>query len=198
MTPVNPIDYFEELLSALAIEGTCSLGVYRYHPQSVSEERTDHEASTVALRDQFTGLLAATDGRTEIAINSRILVAPDNREVHVPLVDFTEPERVPVQVAAEALVTEYRTQSAALFSSGRSFHLYLGAPLSKAEWVRFMGRILLLNLPGRPQLVDARWVGHRLLAGYSSLRWSARTPPYIDIGPPKMVHRWDGEQPAAR
>jgi hypothetical protein len=49
-----------------------------------------------------------------------------------------------------------------------------------------MGRLLLLNLPEKPCLVDTRWVGHRLIGGYAALRWSAKMHPRK----PALVREW--------
>ena len=53
---------------------------------------------------------------------------------------------------------------------------FLGVELG--EWIKFMGSLLLLNIPGKIKIVDSRWVGHRLLGGYASLRWSNNTRQY--------------------
>lgn len=184
----EPLEFFEAVVERFQLDGTCTLGVYRYHPQSVQEERVDHEVSCRELRAGYQRLLAATAAPMEIAINSRILTA--RGEVHVPLVDFVEPDLARVQPAGEELVAEFPASEAALFASGRSYHLYIGALLDAPDWVRFMGRILLLNPPRSADMVDARWVGHRLVAGYASLRWSALTPPYTALGPPRRVRYW--------
>jgi hypothetical protein len=41
-----------------------------------------------------------------------------------------------------------------------------------------MGSLLLLNKPSGFKLIDERWVGHRIMAGYSALRWSCNTKQY--------------------
>ena len=82
-------------------------------------------------------------------------------------------------------------------NSGRSFHAYSLRLISPKEWREFMGRLLLLNLPGRSSFIDSRWVGHRLVAGYASLRWTANSEQYtcqlhkfsICIGVPATIHK---------
>ena len=69
----------------------------------------------------------------------------------------------------------YWSMEFAIFDSGRSFHAYGNRLLSTEEWIQFMGSLLLLNEPGKNKLIDTRWIGHRLMAGYSSLRWSCNT-----------------------
>ena len=64
---------------------------------------------------------------------------------HFALLDFQTAEMARVQQVAEMLIEEYRSPRAALVHSGRSYHLYMGVLLTHASWVKFMGRILLLN-----------------------------------------------------
>lgn len=54
-----------------------------------------------------------------------------------------------------------------------------------SKWNRFLGRLLLMNEPGSPALVDARWIGHRLIGGYAALRWSANSAQHDSV--PKRI-----------
>jgi hypothetical protein len=82
--------------------------------------------------------------------------------------DLKEGDRLELITA----VREFGIRQLAIYNSGRSYHIYAYALLSTRRWTQFMGRCLLLNRPDRSELVDARWVGHRLLAGYGALRWT--------------------------
>ncbi len=95
---------------------------------------------------------------------------------HVPMIDFA----VKPGMAAEVITwTDHHLGiDLQLFDSGRSFHGYGIRPISETQWVRLMGLLLLGNAPNREPVVDARWIGHRLLAGYSSLRWSNNSTHY--------------------
>ncbi|MGC1520222.1 MAG: hypothetical protein WA803_01670, partial [Steroidobacteraceae bacterium] len=73
------------------------------------------------------------------------------------------------------------TSSFLYFDSGRSFHAYGLQLISPGEWREFMAKLLLLNLPEGEHLIDARWVGHRLVAGYGALRWSANSDFYLQV-----------------
>jgi len=61
------------------------------------------------------------------------------------------------------------------FSSGRSFHGYSTYLLGPKDWREFNGRLLLVNNNTIGNVIDSRWIGHRMIAGYSSLRWSKNT-----------------------
>jgi hypothetical protein len=71
------------------------------------------------------------------------------------------------------------------FSSGRSYHGYATSLLGPKQWHEFLGRALLINSRDSEQIVDARWVGHRLIAGYGSLRLSNSSGQYM--GMPKRA-----------
>ena len=73
-----------------------------------------------------------------------------------------------------------------LYRSGRSFHGYATVLLSRRKWREFMGRLLLLNMPNSDAIVDSRWIGHRIMAGYASLRWTANSDHYSQI--PSVVY----------
>ena len=67
------------------------------------------------------------------------------------------------------------------YESGRSLHAYGSTGLKNKEWIDFMGRLLLANIPNKPEIVDTRWIGHRLMGRFSSLRWSSNSGMYLQI-----------------
>lgn len=113
----------------------------------------------------------------ELALHS--MLKNKEQEFHIPMVDFS------AEIIQKKDVLAWASRSSGvtlkLFDSGRSFHGYGVEPMSKDQWVRFMGFLLLANLPNQPQLIDTRWIGHRLLAGYSTLRWSKNSPYYVGL-----------------
>lgn len=95
-----------------------------------------------------------------------------------------------------------------LYRSGRSFHLYGQVLMTESEWHRYMGRMLLLNVPASRRLrsgnfsdvfdedmkdeekyepvpavilVDSRWIGHSLEAGQSYMRLTASSGGYLQM-----------------
>jgi hypothetical protein len=58
----------------------------------------------------------------------------------------------------------------------------LAAPLEAAAFA------LLQNPPLEAEVVDTRWVAHRLLAGYGTLRWTANQPRYLKE--PRVVNEF--------
>lgn len=191
---MHPIDFIESILATDSRIKQVQLSVYRYHPQSLDDDRDPTRCvPTAKLREAYEGLVAELKDQEDIAFHSMVKM-DDDTERHFGLLDFqagtTETEFAVVRQASEMLIQQYRPPKTALVHSGRSFHLYLGTLFSQTEWVSFMGRVLLLNLRDQPPTVDPRWIGHRLMAGYGALRWSdhVRTPL------PKVIRQWDGSQ----
>jgi hypothetical protein len=188
----RPLDFVESYLSSCAIVRRVQLSTYRRLPRSTREERTVHHVASQLFRRRFNALLRNVGESEEIAFDSILWsgAGPARHEWHLPLVDFRSADLRRVRIASALLVGEYRTDRAALFASGRAYHLYLGVLLTREQWVEFMGRILLLNSRGKREVVDSRWVGHRLLGGFGALRWSANTARYRSFGPPRLVREW--------
>jgi hypothetical protein len=66
------------------------------------------------------------------------------------------------------------------YNSGRSMHAYGICLLTPEEWIKFLGRVLLLNKPGI-DVSDHLWVGHSLVRGYTALRLTANNGKYLQV-----------------
>jgi hypothetical protein len=187
---LHPVDFVESLLKAECPVEQVQLSVYRYQPQSIREWRNVYKVPAKQLRSEYERRLAELNYDEELTFDSLVRIVTDTRSEprHLPLVDFVHPDRATVEQATELLISEYAAPRAALFSSGRSFHLYLGVLQTHSTWVRFMGRILLLNVRGDQDVIDARWVGHRLMGGYAALRWSTNSGRHDK--PVELVRDW--------
>jgi hypothetical protein len=151
---------------------------YTYVPQTVEDCRTPF---TVQLDEVTPSWLAAQldvlGDDQELAMHS--IVSHGRRVMHIPMVDFASKSlnsRQALEWAHKHLGIDLQ-----LFDSGRAYHAYGLSPVMKSKWVRLMGLLLLANLPGKTPIVDSRWVGHRLIAGYSALRWSRNTSQYLTL-----------------
>ena len=172
----HPVSMVPGWLGTLGDGWTASFSRYMYTPQTVSDER---ERFAIPLRDVtpkwLEHQLACLPAGVELAMDSVLVCGRRTR--HVPMVDFAA---MPDQFSdVNSWATTHLGLSLRLFESGRSFHAYGSKPISEKRWVQFMGLLLLANLPGNAPLIDARWIGHRLLAGYSSLRWSRNSNRYL-------------------
>ena len=189
---ILPIDFIEAVIAKRRQIEDVFLSVYRDHPQSLKDDRVKFRVPVQNMRVRYDSLVQKLRKEEEIAFHSVVsTAAPAGRiKKHIPLIDFRSADRAHVELIAESLLDEYEVQRAALFKSGRSFHLYLDALFTHDAWVRFMGRLLLLNARRGPIRTDARWIGHRLMGGYGALRWSANTSPYKEFGTPRLVREW--------
>lgn len=187
MRILHPIDFIESLIAADNRIAKVRISVYRYHPESLFDDRTTYVVPVKQLRAKYEMLKEQLSDNEDIAFHS-VVTVHDKQELkrHFGLVDFVAADIMQVEPAAEALVAEYASARCALVHSGRSYHLYIGTLLTPSSWTKFMGRLLLLNLRNGPPVIDTRWVGHRLMGGYSALRWSAKHSPCI----PEVVRQW--------
>jgi hypothetical protein len=166
----HPYFFLEPLFSRQ--DAVFQFSRYVYTPDSVFDERDTFDVSgpdvTVGWLDEQIDSLSA---RQELAIHSKVVIA--GRSMHIPMLDFSTSTIQGTHLRRlRALLPERVFRNAAFFSSGRSFHLYSVHLSTPKEWMELLGRALLVNLPGVTPIVDTRWVGHRLLAGYCSLRVS--------------------------
>ncbi len=152
--------------------------VYQHTRGLVVDRREVFRAHLSEISDAWVlQLLQSLPKGQELALNSRILVA-GSEVAHIPMVDFSTQALAQVGKLESYLPQElYSTMI--WFDSGRSFHGYSTCLISEAQWREFMGRLLLVNRPGFPSIVDPRWIGHRLIAGYSALRWSRNTSKHL-------------------
>jgi hypothetical protein len=185
--PIEVIEYFLETHPEVV---EVELSVYSYKPQTVTDMRVIHKVKASQLRSTFNRLKKSISEAEEIAFHSRVYVDDgENIQVkHFPLVDFHSRRINSATEKIIEVVQEIGCQEALICSSGRSFHLYGLKLLTYDDWIDFMGRILLLNLPDEPEIIDCRWVGHRLRARYGSLRWTKNTKQYLDV--PTVLNVW--------
>src|SRR5687768_2108490 len=125
---MQPLDYVSSTLHAHPNRITAELSVYTPIAESVAEHRITHPVPFLSLKDRFLELTSQLNGDQEIAIHSRIQVHTGSIAEckHFGLVDFKTPTQALAEDATAKLMVEYDIPSAALFLSGKSFHLYLG------------------------------------------------------------------------
>lgn len=171
----HPIDLIEEYLSGISDKVTVELAIYDYTPQSVTDSRSVREIGLPALRREYHALRSQLRAEQEIAFQLSVRTNSRSLPAHVPMIDFVGSPPPTAFADAASILRHFGAERAYLYDSGRSFHMYGTNLVSKHRWEQMLGRLLLLNLPGRDPVVDTRWVGHRLIAGYGALRWSSRS-----------------------
>lgn len=144
---------------------------YIYKPQVLDDSRQVFSVNGEQLKnDRLKSHIDLLSAKEEIAIHSKLLI--NGRIQHIPMIDLA----CDLDVLAEsysilnALVFSKIKGNFFLYKSGNSAHVYGDRLIGISEWFRLQGLLLLCNLPGRPKIVDDRWIGHRIIARYSSLR----------------------------
>jgi hypothetical protein len=174
----HPIAMVPCWVNALGGDWLATFSRYCYMPQTVGEIRQRFRVPLVEVTEGwFEKQLEDLPGGYELAMDSTLCWGARRR--HVPMVDFA------AQVMGRGEILDWANKHLGLcltlFDSGRSYHAYGTEPITSRHWIRLMGLLLLANLPDRPPIVDSRWIGHRLLAGYASLRWTRNTDHYLSV-----------------
>lgn len=153
-----------------------SFSKYRYIQRSYHDLRTKYNVNQNNLDTEFllSALMDLDDGE-DLAFQSDIYDC--GGRYHIPLIDFSVKD---IRFLENPLreFSAYWNMGFFLFNSGRSFHAYGNRIIDHQEWGRFMGSLLLINNPGGARIIDDRWIGHRIMAGYSALRWSKNSNQY--------------------
>jgi hypothetical protein len=175
----HPIKFLFDVIHARGEELKFSFSRYFYRPSNIFDERevVVVDAKEIDERWLRSELESLRDG-WELALNSKVS-DKRNRTYHLGMIDFAEGvsfEEIRTQV--KRLLGDQMWATMSCYDSGRSYHGYFNSLLKPGEWHEFLGRLLLMNEVGKPLVIDARWVGHRLIGGYCALRWSRNTDTY--------------------
>ncbi|MGP0150810.1 primase 1D-like protein [Pseudomonas oryzihabitans] len=160
-----------------------SFSYYSYTPKTIRDDRYTFKLGRETLLEEtlVLNILDSTPDLCELAFHSAVELE-DGRTFHIPLIDMSS--------KSFSLLTKYNNYTdffsekrikTVWFNSGRSYHGYGSELLSYSDWVAYMGRLLLINTPAVPDIVDPRWIGHRLMGGYSALRWTKKTTQYKNV-----------------
>lgn len=163
------------------------LSYYRYVPQTISDNRKTITLSTdQILEDKFIDkIFTDIPEGYELAFHSLVDTGIGDRG-HLPLIDTFVEGGATASKITSFLKKEF-DQEFTWYKSGRSYHGYGSKIVSQKEWTQLMGRLLLANQVNAPPIVDPRWIGHRLIGGYSALRWSRTTDHYKQL--PTLVKK---------
>lgn len=185
---LHPYSMIGDYLSSMCPpDSKVHLSRYHYSPQTVADSRVVCELQLSEFSWSVVSHLQSELGSDEeLAFHSTITM-PSGDQRHLPMLDFSGHVDHEAVATLRSVLGANLTASLRLYTSGRSYHGYFLCLLDHEEWHKLMGTFLLLNLPDRPPVADARWVGHRLRAGYAALRWSANTRHYL--APPRAVQQ---------
>lgn len=178
---LEPIDLVTDIAKLLPTGSVMEFSRYVYVSQTVFDDRTiiripAAEVTHGKLKEEY----ATLRPNEELAIHSRI-IRGGKVVGHIPMIDFAdgfEFTKESVQLCSHIIPSKIADELN-IFSSGRSYHGYSFTIIDSRQWRAFNGRLLLLNMPSKHAIADSRWIGHRLIAGYSSLRLTNFSGKYL-------------------
>lgn len=174
----HPSLIIQEIVRKYGTEIEFEFSHYIYVPRTIDDQRTTFHVSAKELTLlKLEELCNSTPTGTELALHSKVLF-PDKLIMHIPMIDLAARATGIIRRVIDVLPPEL-LGSMIWFESGRSYHGYGTVLISPEEWVKLMGRFLLVNQPQLLPVVDPRWIGHRLISGYSALRWTKNTGHYL-------------------
>lgn len=180
----HPIVVVDNILNRYGDSVEFEFSRYSYSPQTIKDEREIFNVSGKDISVSYIAdLIQNLGSNTELAFHSRIKIGSEIK--HIPMIDLSAVSAARAHKGLFNVLPERFLTDLILFDSGRSFHVYSLSLIEENYFGEFLGRLLLSNKPGEPLLVDARWVGHRLIAGYMSLRWSCNSESYLQY--PKLA-----------
>lgn len=175
----HPLSFVRELRAKFGSDVVLGFSRYTYIPRNRRDVRERFSLPIDLVTEQWLHHQLLTLGpEQELALESRAKVGRTIRQV--PMLDFRGMTKGQLTAIMEVFPLEY-SKGLHVYFSGRSYHAYFVHLLTSREWVKFMGSALLCNTPHDPSVVDQRWVGHRLIGGYSALRWSCNTSHYKSL-----------------
>jgi hypothetical protein len=181
--PEHPVGLIERINRLQPEPFEYEFSKYIYVPQSTKDDREYLRLPSAQALNKYEELLLGLKEKQELALHSRIFNGSEC--LHFPMLDLAEEFSDLHVKAISSLMCEFNIPQFAAYHSGRSAHIYGLGLLTGEKMIQFLARALLLNLPGKETIVDSRWIGHRIYAGYGSLRWSCNTKQYLSA--PKAI-----------
>jgi hypothetical protein len=173
-----------KIIEAYGTDFDFEFSYYTYKKNTIEDIRTTFKVAAKKVTEQsLIDICNATPDGNNLAFHSTVYF-DDGSIRHIPMVDLATKGVGVISKVLTVLPSELANKMI-WFESGRSFHGYGTHLIDSETWTQLMGRLLLVNQPQQQPIVDPRWIGHRIIAGYSALRWTKNTNDYIQI--PKLV-----------
>ena len=153
------------------------IGKYKYIPKSLADYRMISKIKVKDFKSDFEKFCRTLGEGEEIAIQSRVYDG-DRLVGQIPMIDLMCKPNAEEAKSIKRLMSDFGVSELGFFDSGRGFHCYGMTLFSADKLFEYFGRLLLVNDTSLPPLVDTRWVGHRMLAGYGALRLTFNSKAY--------------------
>jgi hypothetical protein len=186
----HPIELLSHYATQVAAGSEFEFGLYTHRPGLVRDAREVIRIAGASARSWFfRELPSAEQTSREIALQSRVY-STDGTVRHIPMCDLTGIREVgEIRKVCNAMAL-FGSAHCYVFNSGKSYHVYGASLVASESFVPLAAALLLVNQSRRRPLVDDRWIAHRLLAGYYSLRLTRVNKPYHRG--PIMIDELDG------
>lgn len=120
----------------------------------------------------------------EIGLSSKMYI--DGNEFYLPQIDFIGKKPInEILPYLQPLHNFLNYTPFYIYDTGKSYHGYFDTKLSKKEWYKYLGQLLLVNSPEN-EIIDSRWVGHCLNRECSVLRLTHNSPSHIQY--PELIY----------
>lgn len=169
----TPAMKVEKYLRDLGVQ-EASICVYSYRRRHLHADQRIVTCNVNRLAATYQELADGASAGREIAIRSRCVLKDGATIRHLPMLDWRG-RKPPPKGRLQQLARAIGADEFALFDSGRSFHIYFKTLLDQSKFSEFMTQAVLVENRDSTSGVDYRWVAHRLLDGFATLRWSAVT-----------------------
>jgi hypothetical protein len=183
----HPIELVSFFLRSCGGPFAFEFSKYVYRPRSTEDDREYFRAEAESVREAYEKACTGLRPGQDIAVHSTLSFA-NGRKMHIPMIDLSGRFEEKWVTPIGRLMRAFGIGEFAIYSTGRSAHVYGLGLIAPEQVVHFFGHSLLLNLPDQAPIVDTRWVGHRLIAGYGSLRWSCNGGQYLQL--PELLGRF--------
>lgn len=171
----HPFHLLNYLISHKNLDLNFEFGIYKHINQRVSDERKIFKFSSESYNiTKIEEIITSLPDGYELALHS-IVRLNNKKNMHIPMIDFINHFSENNWDLIFNILPKVYSDSLVIYDSGRSYHGYCPLLIDDNEWARLMGVLLLINFPGKNAIIDTRWIGHRLIGGYGSLRWSKNT-----------------------
>ncbi|WP_428999587.1 hypothetical protein [Stenotrophomonas maltophilia] len=181
--PGHPYWHVRRVLASSGDVDRVTFSFYKYREREISDKRSVRHFSLNEFCDEgfVSTLIRGVPASQEMAFHGT--VGCRGRLAVLPMVDMATGKIHKIQKIGHVggFFESHLMQRINWYDSGRSFHGYGDSLISHEHWHKMMGLLLLLNAPGVEPIVDPRWVGHRLLAGYATLRWTCNSDYYVKM-----------------
>ena len=168
---LHPIDILPLIVNLVGEKSKLEFAFYEYRKEKQEDNRRIVTVTAEKAKDIFYSEIYPMSVRDnlEVALQSRVWKS-EKTYCHLLMADLVGHLPGTSKNRLEKLYYELGASDIFFFQSGKSFHSYGIGTIPVSEFPIVNGKYLTLRNEFGNRIVDDRWVGHRLIAGYWALR----------------------------